>query len=145
MVSIPATSTEHRRRLAPAILLAAALAVVPAVVDAHPVTPQVVRELVRIQGQRLTGNDPAPAGARDVTLIVLGQRVPFRASEWRTFSVSDATATPPPERNELTVQGDRKELLAISRARPEQRLTILAERRPGASDLFLLAVDRCPE
>ena len=27
---------------------------------------------------------------------------------------------------------------------PGQTITILAERRPGAADLFLLALDRCP-
>jgi len=28
--------------------------------------------------------------------------------------------------------------------RTDQRVTILAERRPGSRDLFLLAVDFCP-
>lgn len=140
------TNTERRRRNAVLAACAAALiALLPHTAAAHPVTPKALRELVRIQGHRLDGSTPAPAGARDVTFTALGQQVRFRATEWRIFHVAEPPATPLPERSELTLQGDRSALLAITRARPDQRVTILAERRPGAGDLFLLAVDRCPE
>lgn len=145
MASTSAIITERRRAAACGMVAMAALLAGVAVAHAHPVTPQVVREMVRIQGQRHRGAEPAPAGQREVTFVVLGQRVPFRASGWQVFRVAEVPATPPPERDELTLQGERRALLAITGARPDQRLTILAERRPGAGDLFILAVDRCPE
>jgi hypothetical protein len=45
----------------------------------------------------------------------------------------------------LLLQGDREILVKIAAARPEQRVTILGERRSGGVDLFLLATDFCPE
>lgn len=136
----PSTTTERRRfgALVAAIVLLAATAA-----PAHDVVSHAVRELVRIQGQ--PGTVSVPAGGRQVTFVVLGQRVPFSASEWRVFAFADDTTVKKPEAPEPQLVGDRSILRRVSTARPDQRVTILAERRPGSADLFVLAVDRCPE
>lgn len=111
---------------------------------AHDESPPPVRELLRIQGYRA----PAPKGvnvARQATLIVLGQPIAFAASEWRSFAFHDPLADATPTENKpYTLQGDRPLLRRLSTARPDQQVTILAERRAGMADLFVLAVDRCP-
>ncbi|MFN8644106.1 MAG: hypothetical protein U0802_21540, partial [Candidatus Binatia bacterium] len=76
---------------------------------------------------------------------VLGQKLPFTASEWRVFAFADDETIKRPEPPEPQLVGDRGILRRVSTARPDQRVTILAERRPGSADLFVLAVDRCPE
>lgn len=125
---------------------AAMLAVVLAagIAAAHDVAPQPVRELLRIQGFKA----PAPPGvavARAVTMVVLGQSVPFAATDWRPFAFFDPNAAPtPPEPPQVTLQGERAQLHSIVAARPDQRVTILAERRPGSVDVFVLTVDLCP-
>jgi hypothetical protein len=131
----------YRRRLGALVL---ALTVVdPAI--AHTFAPEPIRELVRIQGYRA----PAPSGVqvdREVVFVVLGQPVRFAASEWRAFSFSDSAGKPPaPEPAQVMLQGERALLHRISSARPDQRVTLLVERRPGSVDVFVLAVDLCPE
>ena len=77
--------------------------------------------------------------------VVLGQPVRFAVTEWRVFAFFDSSAqTPSPEPTQLLVQGERPMLHSITAARADQRITILAERRPGSADLFVLAVDLCP-
>lgn len=129
------------RRLA-AAALAVALATAPAA--AHNPPPKVVRELVRMQGYGAS----APQGAqviREVTLLVLGQQMRFAATEWRVFAFHDTTGNPTPaEPAQLTLQGERADLHSVVSARPDQRITILAERRPGSADVFVLSVDLCP-
>jgi hypothetical protein len=44
----------------------------------------------------------------------------------------------------FTLQGPRDLLARFAAARPEQTVTILAEHRPGSSDLFVLTLDLCP-
>lgn len=132
----PVTSIE---RLA-ALTLAALLVVAPAV--AHDVKAPAIREMVRLQG-RLGDAAPAPGGMK-LTLTVLGQPRPFTADEWRIFAfaeVAQQTTLPPA----LQLVGDRSLLRRITTASSDQRLTILAERRPGSPDLFVLSVDRCPD
>ena len=111
---------------------------------AHDQPPAPMRELVRIQGYRT----PPPAGvsvARQVTLIVLGESIAFAANEWRSFAYHDPLPDPTPtETKPFILQGDRPLLRRLSTARPDQQVTILAERRAGMADLFVLAVDRCP-
>ena len=136
----PSTITERARLVAVAGVVAL-LAAGPAL--AHDIVSHAVRELVRIQGQPGTPT-PGPGG-RQVTFIVLGQRVPFAANEWRVFAFADDETVKKPEAPEPQLVGDRSLLRRVSTARPDQRVTILAERRPGSADLFVLAVDRCPE
>ena len=82
---------------------------------------------------------------REVALVVLGQPERFAASDWRTFAFFDPHAAPTPaEATQITLQGERSLLHAIVTARPDQRITILAERRPGSADAFVLTVDMCP-
>jgi hypothetical protein len=124
-------------------VVACVLTAVPAA--GHNLEPQPVRELVRIQGYKV----PAPQAVkveREVVFVVLGQQLRFAANEWRSFAFHDPTAskTPPPDPPQLSLQGERSLLRSISTARPDQRITILAERRPGSAELFLLSVDLCP-
>ena len=110
---------------------------------AHNITSHAVRELVRIQGHLGTAT-PAPNG-RQLTFTIRGQRIPFTADDWRVFAFADDETVKQPEVPEPELVGDRPLLRQVITARPEQLITILAERRPGSSDLFVLTVDRCPE
>ena len=132
--------TERRGVTVAALLLALALAAPAA---AHNVASHAVRELVRIQGQ--LGTATPPPNGRQVTFTVRGQRLPFTASEWRVFAFADDETVKQPEAPEPELVGDRAVLRRVITARPDQVITILAERRPGSSDLFVLSVDRCPE
>jgi hypothetical protein len=103
------------------------------------------REIVRLAG---TFGDPA-AGAkvvRDVVVAVQGRERTLHATDWQVFAVvADQNDAVPPAPDRVTLQGTREDLARIAAARPEQRVAILAERRPGMAELFLLAVDLCPE
>jgi hypothetical protein len=136
--------TTDALRLAWRPLLAVALALSATPARAHDLEPKPVRELVRIQGYRA----PAPQATqaiRELTLVALGQQVRFAATEWRVFAFYDTTGVPPAaDPTQLTLQGERSLLHRIASARAEQRITILAERRPGAAEVFVLSVDRCP-
>ena len=136
----PSIITERRRNAAAALLLAL---VVAAPVAAHNAPSHAVRELVRIQGQ--LGTATPPPNGRQLTFTVRGQRLPFTASEWRVFAFADDETVKQPEAPEPELVGDRSVLRRVITARPDQVITILAERRPGSSDLFVLSVDRCPE
>ena len=136
-------STDWRRRagvLAAALLLALGGA---RAASAHDIVSHAVRELVRIQGQ--LGTATVPPNGRQLTFIVRGQRLPFTAGQWRVFAFADDTTVQQPEAPAPELVGDRALLRRVITARPDQLITILAERRPGSSDLFVLTVDRCPD
>ena len=86
-----------------------------------------------------------PPNGRQVTFVIRGQRLPFTATDWRIFAFADDTTLKQPEAPEPELVGDRPLLRRVITAQPDQLITILAERRPGSSDLFVLTVDRCPE
>ena len=48
------------------------------------------------------------------------------------------------ERARLVLQGPRELLARFAAARADQTVTMLAERRLGGSDLFVIALDLCP-
>lgn len=130
------------RRLAGAALLLAA----PLIARGHDMSALTQRELVRLQGYRA----PAPGGVeveRALKLVVLNETLNFAANEWRVFSLQEAKNAPrtPAEPEQLILQGERALLRRVVTAHADQRITILAERRPGGGDLFLLSVDLCPE
>jgi hypothetical protein len=126
-------------------LAALAVALATTAAGAHDLPPKVVRELVRIQGYRASAPQAAQV-VRELPLVVLGQQMRFAATEWRVFAFHDQTAKPTlADSAQLTLQGERAQLHSIASARPDQRITILAERRSGSSDLFLLSVDLCPQ
>ncbi|MEO8604997.1 MAG: hypothetical protein ABI629_20685 [bacterium] len=132
----------ERRRLPVLALLAALL--LPGSAGAHNVLSPTVRELVRIQGYRA----PAPRGvevASESTLAILGDSVHFAIVEWQVFALAEADPQPTPAPPQLSIQGERALLRRIVTAHADQRVTILAERRPGGGDLFVLNVDLCPE
>jgi hypothetical protein len=82
---------------------------------------------------------------REVTFDVFGRRISFAATEWRSFAFRDPKAKPTPsEPTLILLQGERPLLHGFTAARPDQRVTILADRRPGSADLFVLTVDLCP-
>jgi hypothetical protein len=140
----PRASTERLRRAVVAVLGVLLLTAVSGRrAAAHDIVSHAVRELVRIQGQ--VGTATPPPNGRQVTFTVRGQRLPFTASEWRVFAFADDVTVQQPEVPEPELVGDRALLRRVITARPDQLVTILAERRPGASDLFVLTVDRCPE
>jgi hypothetical protein len=124
--------------------VAAVLALVASAAHAHDVSLKPVRELLRIQGYRM----PAPAGVtplRELKMTVLGRAIPLAVIEWRTFVFRDANPDKRPnEPTGVVLQGERPMLSRITSAKPEQQITILAERRPGSSDVFVLTVDLCP-
>jgi hypothetical protein len=123
-----------------AILLATA-----AVSYGHPVPRQATRELIRIQGYRTT--DSPAAMKRRLTLVALGSEHSFAATDWQVFGFAEAPpATEPPgtDNPRFALQGDREDLARFASARSEQRVTLLAEHRPGSADLFILALDLCP-
>jgi len=130
-----------RRRSVEAAALLLVLAVRP--VWAHNPAAQTVRELVRIQGYR----SPAPHGTDvlgETTFVVLGESVHFATTDWEVYALSEVEPLPTPAQPpQLSLQGERPLLRRIVTA--DQRVTILAERRPGGGDLFLLNVDLCPE
>ncbi len=76
--------------------------------------------------------------------VVLGQPLRFAVQEWRRFGLSAEAAAPEVEPTAVTLQGERALLRQVATAREGQQVTILAERRSGRADLFVLAVDRCP-
>ena len=129
-----------------AVILTAALIALAAagVANAHKQSAQNVREFVRIQGYRGRQQIDGPA-VRTAELLVLGQQHPFQAKTWRRFNLDDTADSSSEEvATRFTLQGDRATLQRFSTARPEQLVTILAERRPGSRDLFVLALDLCP-
>ena len=119
-----------------AIVLAASLA------DAHPPPKTVLREIVRLRGARRADGD-APAGR--MVLRAQGVDQPFAATERRAFALMETeNEETPTVADRYTLQGPRELLGQFTAARPNQTVTILAEHRPGSSDLFLLALDLCP-
>jgi hypothetical protein len=122
-----------------------ALLLVPAAASAHEPQRLNSREIVRLVGTF----GAAPAGVknvRDVVVTVQGRERTLHASDWQVYAlVVDQSETVAPAPDRLTLQGTREDLARIASARDEQRIAILAERRPGTGELFLLAVDLCPE
>lgn len=106
-----------------------------------PADPRAGREIVRIQGQRGAAADAR--GPAALVISALGTDFPFAASDLRVFGFSeqDAAESVGPK---VTLQGSRELLSRFANARPDQTITILAERRAGSSDLFVLALDLCP-
>lgn len=123
---------------------------------AHKPSRVTAREFVRLVGSFAAAakateaeapkQTPADGAARVVTLTVQGRERKLAVSDWRVFALvsEEAEGEPPAAPERLTVQGPRDLLARIAGARPEQRVSILAERRPGSGELFVLAADLCP-
>jgi hypothetical protein len=129
----------RHRLLAAAVLLALCVARVAA---AHAPEPKADRELVRLQGYR----EVRPEGvaiAAQIVLSILGKDHRFHLTARQTFQLGEQQDEPA-LRDRLVLQGERQALARIAAARPNQRVTILADHRPGRSDLFVLTVDLCP-
>ena len=119
-----------------ALLLASGL-------HAHEMKPR-GREIVRLQGHVAPEGSEQPA-ADTVTISILGQRHQLRAASWRLFRLAgDADDDESGRPATVTLHGDRATLRRLAAARADQVVTILAERRSGATDLFLLTLDFCP-
>lgn len=139
--------THGRRSIIAAVAVMIAVLIFHATgARAHPVQRQGAREIVRIQGYR-TAESPA-AMKRRVTLAALGAEHLFAATDWQVFGFADeggAAPTAGSEQQRYALQGSREDLAKFATARPDQRITLLAEHRPGSSDLFVLSLDLCPE
>jgi hypothetical protein len=125
-------------------ILAVVLAI-PAAAHGHPVQPQANRELIRIQGYRTAGTPPAMK--RRLVLVALGSEHSFAATEWQVFGFSEAGPPATPSNaaaQRFALQGDREDLARFAASGAQQRVTLLAEHRPGSADLFILALDLCP-
>lgn len=143
------TSTERRapraRTLAALLAISALLlASVPGTSRAHEPSRMRTREIVRLAGWF----GPPPAGervVRELAVTAQGKQRTFHATEWQVYAlVAEQKEQVAPAPESVTLQGSRAELAAVAGARPEQRVAILAERRAGGGELFLLAVDLCP-
>jgi hypothetical protein len=113
---------------------------------AHPPPPLATRELIRIQGQRT--QTAGPGVKRRLRLVALGTEQPFAATDWQVFGFSDvppeAQPTPSAAPERFVLQGSREVLTRFAATRPEQTVTLLAEHRPGSTNLFVLTLDVCP-
>jgi hypothetical protein len=121
-----------------------AVLVVSSVALAHNPEPKVDREIVRVQGYR----GARPSGANvvaEIAMNVFGVEHTFYATDWQQYGFSAEARGEVPAPARVMLQGDRAALARVGDARPEQRVTILAERRPASLDLFVLAVDLCPD
>ena len=127
-----------------AVLVGIVVAALAPPAAAHESAAGSVRELIRIQGYR-TGTPPSATGRR-VVFRALGEEHPFAADAWQVFSFvrqgSDGEAAG--ERATFALQGSREDLARFAASRPEQRVTLLVERRPASADLFIVAIDLCP-
>lgn len=122
-------------------LAALGLLLIAGLAAAHEPERTVVRELVWLKGHR------AAAGGK-LTLAALGADHGFAVAELKRFPVGEKAAEAARgdfEVPRLALQGPRELLARFAGARPDQMVTILAERRPKGSDLFVLALDLCPE
>lgn len=121
------------------LLLLSGLVLLVATAQAHPPPRATQREIVRLTGHMVAG-----AGA-DASLVlrVLGREYAFAAGEFRAFGYGETGGERPAGRR-FALQGPRELLSRIAAARPDQRIGILADRRIGSTELFLLAVDLCP-
>jgi hypothetical protein len=131
----------HAVALACVVGLAAAVAA-----RGHQPPRLATRELVRLQGHR---TDAAAHGVkRRLVLVTLGVEQPFAAGDWQVFSFSDAPApaeaSPSAAPERFALQGSREVLARFAAARPDQTVTLLAEHRPGSTNLFVLTLDLCP-
>jgi hypothetical protein len=126
--------TTRRHLLAMLVSLLAAGAAV-----AHPPPRTTTRELLRLQGQRRADGE-APAGRLEIA--ALGETHPFAATAVEVYGMTDAEPGKPT--TQYVLQGPRPLLGRFTGARPDQTVTILAERRPGSPELFVLALDLCP-
>lgn len=99
------------------------------------------REIVRLQGHRGAATDAG--GGTALVVSALGTEHPFVASDLRVFGFTEQ-ASDDPVGQKVVLQGSRELLSRFANARPHQTVTILAERRTGSSELFLLALDVCP-
>ncbi len=146
------TSTERRRGLSRRTTVLGALALVGSLVGAmRPVTARAhepsrmrTREIVRLAGW--FGAPPAGAVVvRDVAVTAQGKTRTLHATDWQVYAlVAEQKEEVAPAPESVVLQGSRTDIAAVAGARAEQRVSILAERRPGVGELFLLAVDLCP-
>ncbi len=126
-----------------AMALLCVLGLPGAVALAHPPPQLATRELVRLQGY--VGEKAHRGVKQHLVVMVLGVEHAFGVVDWQVFGFSNAPQPSPsvaPQR--VVLQGSRELLAGFAAARPAQTVTILAEHRPGSSDLFVLTVDLCP-
>lgn len=126
-----------------ALRLAAGLAVLASPVAAHETPRTAIRELVRLQGYVVPPQETAEG--ETLTVAVHGRDLRMRVVDRQVFiavgAAGRATTSEPPR---LVIRGERALLARLSEAGPRQRVTLLGERRPGGSELFVAAVDLCP-
>ena len=122
----------------------ALLLLVAATASAHPPQRGAPPDLIRLQGYR--GEAPAGVQTRKLTISAQGREQTFFANDLRRFSLVDPGAPADPDTTKpFVLQGSPEVLNRFIRARTDQRITILAQWHPTRRDLFVLALDLCPE
>jgi len=137
------TGGAQTKGLSAAVALVACLIAATTARAHSPAVPAGVRELLRVQGHKQDGGE---CDGRLIALSALGESAAFCAAEFRRLAL--ATERPvelPEEPTAIDLQGGRALLARFNKARREQKITLLGEWRPGRRDLFLIAVDLCPE
>lgn len=129
--------------LLPSGVLCLVLLVPSSPVEAHRLKTPPAREVIRLQGFRAAPDPSKGVADRLMTLVVMGEPLSFHVSEWLRIDISGAG---PEERapTTLLLQGPPETLFRLRNACADQRVTILAERRRGSSEAFVLALDLCP-
>jgi hypothetical protein len=128
------------------VVTAVTLLTAAAAVRAHTPPRMATRELVRVQGHRTAA--VLPGVKRRLVFVALGAEQPFAAADWQVFGFSDTPPSPEPAASDtpqrFVLEGSREILTRFAAVRPDQTVTLLAERRPGSTDLFILTLDVCP-
>ncbi len=126
-----------------AVRLAAGLAFLVAPAAAHETPRTAIRELVRLQGYVVPPGEAVDG--ETLTVAVGGRDLRMRLVDRQVFiAVGAAGRGTTSEPARLVIRGERALLARLGDAGPRQRVTLLGERRPGGSDLFVAAVDLCP-
>jgi hypothetical protein len=103
---------------------------------AHSPEPTVVRELVWLKGRRAGAEAP-------LVLVALGAEHHFAVDDLKRFAVGQPSTAPDDHfgHQRLVLQGPREVLARFAGARIDQTVMILAERRPGSTDLFVIVIE----
>jgi hypothetical protein len=110
---------------------------------AHPKTTPSVREILRLQGHKMSEGGSCEEKA--LRLAVFGAESILCLGDFRRLAL--ATDQPPElaaEPKKLDLRGERSLLARYVNATSDHQITILGEWRPGRSDVFVITVDLCP-
>jgi hypothetical protein len=135
MSAMPEPDPAKRAALAWTVLLAALAGSAPAAAHRHPGVAAYPGPSRR-DDAAVERDAARPGGAR--------RRPPVRRLGPAHRRPRRRPPPEPPPGTRLTLQGPRALLVRFTGAKPDQVVVVLAEHRPGPSDLFVLTLDLCP-